>query len=187
MVLRLKALLPATLLAGAVALAACSTPKPMEGAGGKLRPNVPGLIISSRVVGRDAAYVEVTALHRSRYNRLVRIALVGPDGKETNAEQLRNDVLTGRRYGYPSGPFGSIGIGGGSGGRVGFGLGLGIAFPLGISRGYSRTAYRTRATIKVPAPGAYRRDPSRWKIKLVFDHAKQGRHDVIQGAPLPGA
>ena len=116
----------------------------------------------------------------------MRIALVGPDGRETVAEQLRHDVLTGRRYGYPAGSFGSIGIGGGSGGRVGIGFGIGILFPLG-GRGYRRTAFRTRATIKVPAPAAYRQDPAKWKIKLVFDHAKDGRHEVLQSAPLPGA
>ena len=187
MLARPKALIFTSLLATAALLGACSTPKPMEGAGGKARPHVPGLIVGSRAVGREAAYVEVTALHRSRYNRLVRIALVSPDGKETEAEQLRNDTLTGGGYGYRRGPFGSIGVGGGSGGRAGVGLGLGIAFPLSIFRGYSRTAYRTRATIKVPAPAAYRKDPRGWKIKLTFDHAKQGRHDVIQSAPLPGA
>ncbi len=186
MMARSKSLNLAPLLVVAVALGACSPPKAMEGADGKVRPHVPGLIIGSRVVGREAAYVEVTALHRSRYNRLVRIALVGPDGKETEAEQLRNDVLTGRAYGYPRGPFGSIGIGGGGGG-IGVGLGIGIAFPLGVFRRYSRTAYRTRATIKVPAPAAYLKDPGRWRIKLTFDHAKYGRHDVTQSAPAPGA
>lgn len=185
--LRSTALAGALALLAAIALAGCSTPKPMEGASGKHKPGVAGLIVSSRVIGRDAAYVEVTALHRSRYNRLVRIALVGPEGHETVAEQLRHDVLTGHRYGYPSGPFGSIGIGGGSGGRVGVGLGIGILFPLGGGYRYRRTAYRTRATIKVPAPAAYRQDPAKWKIRLVFDHAKHGRHEVLQSAPLPGA
>lgn len=184
--LRSKTCAPALAFLGAITLAACSTPKPMEGAGGNLKPRVAGLIVGSRVIGRDAAYVEVTALHRSRYNRLVRIALVGPNGRETVAEQLRHDVLTGYRHGYPAGPFGSIGIGGGSHGRVGIGLGIGILFPLSSYR-YRRTAYRTRATIKVPAPAAYRNDPAKWKIKLVFDHAKHGRHEVFQSAPLPGA
>ena len=64
--MRFKALTPALAFLGAVTLAACSTPKPMEGAGGKPKPQVAGLFVGSRVIGRDAAYVEVTALHRSR-------------------------------------------------------------------------------------------------------------------------
>ena len=79
------------------------------------------------------------------------------------------------------------GVAGGSGGRVGVGLGIGILFPLGGGYSYGRTTYRTRATIKVPSPAAYRKDPSKWKVRLVFDHAKHGRHEVMQGAPLPGA
>ena len=58
----------------AVLVASCSGPPP--GVGG-----VPGLRITSQVVGIDGSTVQVEAMHQSYDNRIEQIALVGPDGK----------------------------------------------------------------------------------------------------------
>lgn len=175
-------------LVATAALAGCATgpsgttaetaePKP---------PRVHSLWISSRTVGRAAAYIEVTTTHRSRYNRVIRVALVSPDGLEVAAEDTRHDEVPVGHYRHPYyGPWGSFGIFSG-GYRRRVGVGIGIGFPIGGPWGGYRL-YRTRATIKTPS--AYQQADlaarSGWKIKVTFEHAKRGLHARTRPAP-PG-
>ena len=80
----------------------------------------------------------------------------------------------------------SIGVGGGTGGS-GVGVGIGVAIPFGLilGRPYSRHLYRTRATIRVPDPDRYLRNPQAWRVKLYFLHDRHGPHAVTRPAPLP--
>lgn len=148
---------------------------------------VPGLQVASRVIGNEAAYIEVDAVHRSFNDRIERITLIAPDGREIAAEQVRFDTIReGGRYAGPQ-PYGSVGVGVGGYGS-GVGLGLGVGFPLGLgSRKYARDVFRTRATIKVPAPKAYLADPGKWQVRVHLRNRKRGDFYRDYPAPVPPA
>ncbi|MGE5148452.1 MAG: hypothetical protein ACM3N5_16995, partial [Candidatus Eiseniibacteriota bacterium] len=94
----------------ATLVASCSGPPP--GVGG-----VPGLRITSQVVGIDGSMIQVEAAHQSYDNRIERIALVGPDGKTYPANDTTTETVT-DRGGYGGSSVG-VGVGGGSGGGFG--------------------------------------------------------------------
>jgi len=162
-------------LAGALVLAGCaSAPPPGEG-------GVPGLVTTARVIGPEAAYVEAVAAHGGYGYRLVQMTLVDPAGRQYPAIEVRNDVLHSGPGGYR--PSGAVGVGAGSGGYTS--VGFGIAFPLVVG-GRRDTVHRMRATFRVPDPAGYRRDPTAWRIRLLFT-GRDGLSTVYdRAAPFPG-
>ena len=149
---------------------------------------MPGLRVASRAIGNEAAYVEVDAVHRSFNDKIDRITLVAPDGREISAEQVRFDTIRNRgRYAGPT-PFGSVGVGVGGGGGAGWGtgVGIGIGFPIVLgSRRYARDIFRTRATFKVPDPKAYLADSSMWAVRVHLSNRKGGTFYRDFPAPVP--
>lgn len=157
-------------LAALAVLAACSGPAP--GLGG-----VPGLRVSSQVVGIDGSTIQVEAAHQSYNHRIEQIALVGPDGRTYTANDTTTETVTDRYGGHGVG----VGVGGGGGSGGGFG-GVGIGLDLG-SLGGDRPVFRTTARIPIPDKEAYRRAPQDWKIAITVGQ-KDGPNQVItQPAP----
>lgn len=150
-------------------IAACASKPPPDPSA------VPGLQVASRMIGTEAAYIEVDAVHRSFNDKIDRITLVAPDGTEIAAQQVRFDTIRNRgRYAGPT-PFGSVGVGVGGGGGAGWGtsVGIGIGFPIVLgSRRTARDVFRTRATIKVPDPRAYLADPAKWTVRVHLSNRK---------------
>lgn len=146
---------------------------------------VPGLQVASRVIGNEGAYIEVDAVHRSFNDRIERITLVGPNGKEIAADQVRTDTIRNRGR-YAGAPVGSIGVGVGGYGGGGVGVGFGLGFPLVLgSRRYANSVFRTRATIKVPDPKEYVADPKFWKVRVHMRNRKRGEFYRDYPAPVP--
>jgi|SRR5690606_25664502 len=138
----------------------CYTPPP--GLGG-----VPGLRVTSRVVGIDGSTIEVEAQHQSYDNRIEQIALVGPDGRQ----YLPNDTMTETvtdRGGY-TGQSVEVGVGGGTGGHTGVGVGVGVGLG-SFGLGATRPVFRTTARIPIPDKEAYRRAPQDWKIAVTVGY-----------------
>ncbi len=179
---RLSGLPTAFLLLALAVLSACASAPPAE-------DGVRGLAVRSRVIGKEAAYVEITAAHGDYNQRLERITLVAPDGREIEAENIRTETV--RYLGRGHGPFGSIGIGFGGygggyyGGGSYTGIGIGIGFPLVGGGGRRGTYWVKRATIKVPDPKGYKANPNAWKVALHFRHRAKGVSTVTRAAPLP--
>ena len=169
--IRLRWLAPAV----ALAAAACASPPP-PGEGG-----IPYLVTAARVIGPEALYLEAEAVHRSRFHRLERMALVDPAGAEHAAIDVRADVV--RTVG-PGVPVGSVGVGTVSGGATS--VGVGVGFPLFVDDAYG-TVFRMRATFRVPDARAYRRDPGAWRIRLHFARRTAPPVVVDRPAPLPGS
>jgi hypothetical protein len=159
----------AALLLAALA-GACAGPPP--GLGG-----VPGLRVTSQVVGIDGSTIQVEAAHQSYNNRIEQIALVGPDGRS----YLPNDTVTetvNDRSGYGGQ---SVGVGVGGGGGGGFG-GVGVGLGLG-SIGSSRPVFRTTARIPIPDKEAYRRAPQDWKIAVTVGQRDGPSQVLTEPAP----
>lgn len=154
---------------------ACASPPP-PGEGG-----IPYLATAARVIGPEALYVEAEAVHRSRFHRLERITLVDPQDREHAAIETRADAVTTASAGYPAA---SVGVGAVSGGPT-F-VGLGVGFPIFVNDS-GRLLFRMRATFRVPNPGAYRREPAGWRIRLHFARKEAPPVIVDRPAPLPGA
>ena len=153
-----------------VATGGCYTPPP--GIGG-----VPGLRVTSQVVGIDGSTIEVQAAHESYDNRIEQIALVGPDGRTYPPNDTLTETVT-DRGGY-SGQSVGVGVGGGSGG--GF-AGVGVGFGLG-SLGGTRPVFRTTARIPIPDKEAYRRAPQDWKIAITVGYRDGPSQVFTQPAP----
>ena len=150
----------------AVVVASCSGPAP--GLGG-----VPGLRVTSSVVGIDGSTILVDAEHQSYNHRIEEIALVGPDGQRYTSKDTTTETVTDRGYG---GHGVGVGVGGGGGSGGGF-AGVGIGLDVG-SLGGNRPIFRTTARIPIPDKAAYRRAPQDWKIALTVGQ-KDGPSQVI--------
>lgn len=155
------------------ALAACAGPPP--GAGG-----IPGMRISSGVVGIDGSTVQVEAAHQSYDHRVERIALVGPDGRTYPADDTVTETVRHSGYGYGGQSVG-VGIGGGTGGHSGVGVGVGLG--LGSLGGGSYPVFRTTARIPIPDKDAYRRAPQDWKIAVTVGQRAGGEQVITEPAP----
>ena len=150
----------------------CASPPP--GLGG-----VPGLRVTSQVVGIDGSTIQVEAAHQSYDNRIEQIALVGPDGRT----YLPNDTVTetvNDRGGYGGQNVG-VGVGGGGGSGGGF-AGVGVGFGLG-SVGSSRPVFRTTARIPIPDKAAYRAAPQDWKIAITVGYRNGPSQTFTEPAP----
>jgi hypothetical protein len=155
----------------ALLAAACSGPAP--GLGG-----VPGLRVSSQVVGIDGSIVQVEAAHQSYNHRIEEIALVGPDGqhytsKDTTTESVIDSGYGGRGVG--------VGVGGGGGSHGGF-AGVGIGLDMG-SLGGNRPVFRTTARIPIPDKAAYRKAPQDWQIAITVGQKGGPSQVITQPAP----
>ncbi len=155
-----------------VALVAGCVGEAPPGAGG-----VPGLEIASRVEGPATRLIIVVASHRSPDHRVERVALVAPDGTVTEAHDTARETLNAQDY---RGSTIGVGVQGGSRSRVG--VGLGIFFGGGATGPPVR---RTRATIRVPDPDAYRQAPGAWRIEVTVSDSAGGRKTISEPAPPP--
>jgi hypothetical protein len=156
--------------------ASCSSPPP--GIGG-----VPGLRITSQVVGIDGSIIQVDASHQSYDNRIEQIALVGPDGKTYPANDTATESVTDR--GSYGGGYGgsSVGVGGGSGSHGGF-AGVGLSMDLGSLGGGSRPVFHTTARIPIPDKAAYRAAPQDWKIAVIVGYRNGPSQTFTEPAPV---
>jgi hypothetical protein len=165
-----------TALAAALMLAGCAAER-SSGPGGSARLVKPGahdLSIVSRVVA-GGAFVEVEIRHRSLFERVEQVALIGPDGAWHRAHDLRRQ----RTVSDWDRPHGHFAAAGGSGGP--FFTGIGITIPLG--KPWRAPAHRTRALVRVPDPAGYRADPSRWQVAVVMGRGLGPTTTIKRPAP----
>ena len=167
-----RCLAPAALVVLATLAASCSGPPP--GAGG-----VPGLRITSSVVGIDGSTIQVEAAHQSYNHRIEQIALVAPDGQRYASKDTTTETVT-DRGGYGGQNVG-VGVGGGGGSGGGF-AGVDIGVGLG-SLGSSRPMFRTTARIPIPDKAAYRNAPQDWKIEVTVGQRDGPSQVLTEPAP----
>jgi hypothetical protein len=160
--------------AAALATLAASCSGPPPGIGG-----VPGLRITSQVVGIDGSIIQVDASHQSYDNRIEQIVLVGPDGKTYPANDTATESVTDRgSYGGSS-----VGVGGGGGSHGGGFAGVGLSMDLGSLGGGSRPVFHTTARIPIPDKAAYRTAPQDWKIAVTVGYRNGPSQTFTEPAP----
>lgn len=176
-------------LAAALMLAGCAT----DGSGGSGALSGPAgsaggttaeagtrdVSIVSRVLA-DGEFIEVEIRHRSHFQKVEQVALIGPDGAWHRARDLRRRKTV-AGVGRPHGHFG---IAGGSSGPI-F-TGIGVTIPLGtLGALFSAPAHRTRALVRVPDPAGYRADPERWQVAVVMGRGLGATTTIKRPAPAP--
>jgi hypothetical protein len=172
-------------LAAALMLAGCASDGSggldglAGGTGGTADAGYRDLSIASRVLA-DGAFIEVEIRHRSYFQRVEQVALIGPDGAWHRARDLRRRKTT-SDWNRPHGQFG---VAGGSSGPIV--TGIGVTIPLGtLGSLFASPAHRTRALVRVPDPVGYRADPTRWQVAVVMGSGLGGTTTIKQPAPAP--
>jgi hypothetical protein len=167
-------------LAAALMLAGCAgdgTGGRDGAAGGTADAGYRDLSIVSRVLA-DGEFIEVEIRHRSHFNRVEEVALIGPDGAWHRARDLRRRKTTSNA----GRPHGHVGVAGGSSGPI-F-TGIGVTIPLGtLGSLFESPAHRTRALVRVPDPAGYRADPARWQVAVVMGRGVGATTTIKQPAP----
>jgi len=166
-------------LAAVLMLAGCASDGSGGPGGGAADAGYRDLSIVSRVLA-DGEFIEVEIRHRSYFQRVEQVALIGPDGAWHRARDLRRRKTT-SDWNRPHGHFG---VAGGSHGPIV--TGIGITIPLGaLGSLFASPAHRTRALVRVPDPAGYRADPTRWQVAVVMGSGIGGTTTIKQPAPEP--